>query len=33
MEGYEPSMSLGEAVAEMYRDIKRGDEAAAVGFL
>ncbi len=33
MKGYEPSMSFGEDVAEMYRDAERGDEAAAVAFL
>jgi SAM-dependent methyltransferase len=33
MEGYEPSMSFDEDVAEMYRDIQRGDETEAVGFL
>jgi len=33
MEGYEPSMSFGEDVAEMYRDIQRGDETVAVEFL
>src|SRR5918998_3443730 len=33
MEGYEPIMSFGEDVAEMYRDVQRGDEIAAVGFL
>jgi SAM-dependent methyltransferase len=33
MKGYEPSMSFGEDVAEMYRDLQRGDELAAVAFL
>jgi SAM-dependent methyltransferase len=33
MKGYEPIMSFGEDVAEMYRDIQRGDEMAAVAFL
>jgi SAM-dependent methyltransferase len=33
MEGYEPIMSFGEDVAEMYRDLQRGDEMAAVAFL
>lgn len=33
MKGYEPSMSFGTDVAEMYRDARRGDEAAAVAFL
>jgi len=33
MKGYEPIMSFGEDVAEMYRDIQRGDEIAAVAFL
>lgn len=33
MKGYDPLMSFGKDVAERYRDIKRGDEAAAVAFL
>src|ERR1043166_10138745 len=33
MKGYEPITSFGEDVAEMYRDIQRGDEIAAVAFL
>ena len=33
MKGYEPIMSFGEDVAEMYRDVQRGDEMAAVAFL
>lgn len=33
MDGYEPGMSFGEDVAEMYDDVQRGDEIAAVGFL
>ena len=33
MKGYEPIMSFGEDVAEMYRDVQRGDEIAAVAFL
>ena len=33
MKGYEPIMSFGEAAAEMYRDVQRGDETAAVAFL
>lgn len=33
MDGYEPVMSFGPAEAENYRDIKRGDESAAVAFL
>jgi SAM-dependent methyltransferase len=33
MKGYEPIMSFGEDVAEMYRDVQRGDELAAVAFL
>jgi SAM-dependent methyltransferase len=33
MQGYEPIMSFGEDVAEMYRDVQRGDEMAAVTFL
>lgn len=33
MKDYEPSMSFGEHVAEMYRDIQRGDEMGAVAFL
>ena len=33
MQGYEPGMSFGEDVAQMYRDIQRGDEPAAVAFL
>jgi SAM-dependent methyltransferase len=33
MKGYEPVMSFGEDVAQMYRDIQRGDEHAAVAFL
>jgi SAM-dependent methyltransferase len=30
---YQPVMSFGEEVAETYRDVQRGDEAAAVAFL
>jgi SAM-dependent methyltransferase len=33
MKGYDPIMSFGEDVAEMYRDVERGDEARAVAFL
>ena len=33
MQGYEPGMSFGEDVAQMYRDVQRGDEPAAVAFL
>jgi SAM-dependent methyltransferase len=33
MKGYEQIMSFGEDVAEMYRDVQRGDEMAAVAFL
>ena len=33
MKGYEPTMSFGEDVAGMYRDVQRGDETAAVAFL
>jgi SAM-dependent methyltransferase len=33
MKGYEPVMSFGEDVAQMYRDIQRGDETAAIAFL
>jgi SAM-dependent methyltransferase len=33
MKGYEPVMSFGEDVAQMYRDVQRGDEMAAVAFL
>ena len=33
MKGYEPIMSFNKGVAETYRDIKRGDEIAAVTFL
>jgi SAM-dependent methyltransferase len=33
MQGYEPIMSFGNDVAEMYRDVQRGDESAAVAFL
>jgi SAM-dependent methyltransferase len=33
MKDYEPIMSFGDDVSRMYRDIKRGDEVAAVGFL
>jgi SAM-dependent methyltransferase len=33
MKGYEPIMSFGEDIAEMYRDVQRGDEMAAVAFL
>jgi SAM-dependent methyltransferase len=33
MKGYKPVMSFGEDVAQMYRDIQRGDELAAVAFL
>jgi len=33
MKGYEPVMSFGEDVAQMYRDVQRGDEIAAVAFL
>jgi SAM-dependent methyltransferase len=33
MKGYEPVMSFGQEVAELYRDVQRGDETAAVAFL
>ena len=33
MERYEPIMSFGEAAAEIYDDVPRGDEAVAVAFL
>jgi SAM-dependent methyltransferase len=33
VKNYEPIMSFGEDVAEMYRDVQRGDEIAVVGFL
>jgi SAM-dependent methyltransferase len=33
MKDYEPIMSFGEDVSEMYRDLQRGDEIAAVAFL
>lgn len=33
MKDYEPMMSFGEDIAEMYRDALRGDEGAAVAFL
>jgi SAM-dependent methyltransferase len=33
MKDYTPAMSFGEDVAEGYRDVQRGDEAAAVSFL
>ena len=33
MKNYEPVMSFGEDVAEMYGNVQRGDEAAAVAFL
>jgi SAM-dependent methyltransferase len=33
MKGYEPIMSFGEDVAEMYQDVQRGDEIEAVAFL
>jgi predicted RNA methylase len=33
MKDYEPIMSFGEDVSEMYRDLQRGDEIAAVEFL
>jgi SAM-dependent methyltransferase len=33
MKGYEPVMSFGTDVAQMYRDVQRGDEVAAVAFL
>ena len=33
MEGYKPIISFGEDVAQMYRDVQRGDEIAAVAFL
>jgi ubiquinone/menaquinone biosynthesis C-methylase UbiE len=33
MKGYEPINSFGEDVVEMYRDVQRGDETAAVPFL
>jgi SAM-dependent methyltransferase len=33
MKGYDPIMSFGEDVAEMYCDVQRGDEIAAVAFL
>lgn len=33
MKGYEPIMSFGDDVADLYRDVQRGDELAAVAFL
>ncbi|OGK09683.1 MAG: methyltransferase [Candidatus Riflebacteria bacterium RBG_13_59_9] len=33
MKGYKPIMSFGEDTAEIYRDVQRGDEIAAVAFL
>src|SRR5205807_9013352 len=33
MKGYEPVMSFGEDVARTCRDVQRGDEVSAVGFL
>jgi len=33
VKNYEPVLSFGEDVAEMYRDVQRGDEVAAVAFL
>ncbi len=33
MKDYEPIMSFGDEVAKLYRDLKRGDEIAAVEFL
>src|SRR5438445_10892292 len=33
MENYEPIMSFGEAIAEIYDDVPRGDEVATVAFL
>lgn len=33
MHGYEPQMSFGEDVARACRDVRRGDEISAVGFL
>lgn len=33
MKGYQPVMSFGEDVARICRDVKRGDESAAVAFL
>jgi len=33
MKDYQPAMSFGEEIAAMYRDARRGDEDAAVGFL
>ena len=33
VKNYEPAMSFGEDVAEMYGDVQRGDEVAAVAFL
>ncbi len=33
MKDYKPIMSFGEDVAKGYRDVQRGDEAAAVAFL
>jgi SAM-dependent methyltransferase len=33
VKGYEPVMSFGEDVAELYRDVQRGDEDEAVAFL
>ena len=33
MKNYEPVMSFGEDVAEMYGEVQRGDEVAAVTFL
>src|SRR5436305_14842759 len=33
MKGYQPVMSFGEEVARTCRDVRRGDEVPAVGFL
>ncbi len=33
MKDYRPELSFGERVAATYRDVQRGDEAAAVAFL
>ena len=33
MENYEPKMSFGEGFFELYEDMERGDEEAAVAFL
>ena len=33
VENYEPVMSFGEEAAEIYDDVPRGDESAAVAFL